>query len=305
MSALRDDRIVPFDEQAIQEVEGNKKPISPKGEASDAKAEEDFASSPYQEFPYWWTPSGFVTRCKRSRFIRYFTGEGGGEVTVADMDALVSLFSLIAAFVLAVPFGAITSIQNDTLQSFKDMVDNCPKEFREKYGDFRMWYQAIRTPIIQAIYASLITIILSLIYYVFRPGELYVEQIDEEINEVEGQVVPPRKPVPRGSKKKRMFNLSFLSGKSKLIVNEDYIAAVNYDFRQWWHRGKIVVLLICFGTLYSIVILCFVFNRYLQTFVVPTDYFCSTDFSWYVTQEVAGGWYTTLILSVFVIYLVV
>lgn len=269
---------------------------------------------PYAPFEYWWTPYGFAKRLSRSKFSRYFWYSYGDEVTAADMDALVSLFSLIAAFVLAVPFGVMTSVQGEALQALKDALESCTNPVDTTFG--QMFY-SIRAVLIQAVYAPLVTIALSLFYFVLRPGELHIEAVDESSADsdatdqqaatAERNAMNDRLKVVR-SKQYRVFKLvgkpkGSKLPQSKLFVHEDYIAAANYDFRHWWHRGKFLVGFIAIGTIYSIVILCYVFHVYMIFFVPPPDVLCSNSAMFEINSQAQAGWLVLLLMSAVFLYI--
>lgn len=251
-------------------------------------------SGPYSPFPYWWTPHGFLKRLYRSKVTRYF-------------DALVSLFSLIAAFVLAVPFGVVTSLQADTLQGLRDTMDGCSKGYQR---DFASTYYSIRVAVVQAVYAPLTTVVLSLVYFVIRPGELHVDILDDSADRATCSAVGSGKSTEKTRQRRlqgrqyRVFKLSSRpKGESnKLFVDEDYVAAVNYDFRQWWHRGKWLVALVAVGTVYSIVILCILFNSYESTFMIPTSLMCSNKVYHAVGSQSLSGWIVLLFCFFLVVY---
>jgi hypothetical protein len=270
---------------------------------------------PYAPFEYWWTPQGFATRFIRSKFSRYFRYSYGDEVTAADMDALVSLFSLIAAFVLAVPFGVMTSLQGETLQTLKDALDNCPHPVDVTFG--KMFF-GIRAVLIQAVYAPLVTIVLSLFYFVLRPGELHIESIDESSSTASDTTDEQPAIAERNAKNERLkevrskqYRVFKLVGRpkgsklpqSKLFVHEDYIAAANYDFRHWWHRGKFLVGFIAIGTIYAIVILCYVFHVYITLFVPPLSMVCSNSNMAEISSQAQIGWLVLLLLSAVFLYI--
>eukprot|EP01031_Cornospumella_fuschlensis_P031051 gene31051-37529_t len=258
--------------------------------------------SPYDSFPYWWTPAGFCKRCVRNKFIRFFSFSNGEDVTVAEMDSLVSLFSLIAAFVLAVPFGVMTSLQSETLQSTKDILDSCPKDDMNEQLEFQFRYNILVSSMIQAVYSALITIILSLLYYILRPGELQVEQLEEENKELADIQVSK---APKARRRLVLISALDQSRKSQLFVNNDLVAAANLDFRKWWQRGKIVVFLIALGTTYAVVVLCFLFNYYMSAFVVPADELCSFTFFESISSKLNASWSIAVGILFLMVYVLV
>lgn len=310
------------DEQGEFQQEGNKDKATAQDRLADLSSQEPESSlieqkhkpkhspddNPYGYDPYWWTPQGFVRRFLKSKLVRYFTEEDGDEVTVDDMDTMVSLFSLIAAFVLAVPFGVITAFQGSTLDEYLTQYLKCTGHQQTYKYTISFSYSAV---LLQAVYSSLITVILSLIYFIVRPGALTAastggsandkeqgkegeddgdgddgEEDDGDNEEVEraGQKKQRRVLRPRFflTRRRKASDKSSKSSSGpnphrlcRVLVDEDMVAAVNIDFRQWWRRGKFIVLTIAGATIYCIVVLCTVFNMYYGVFFMPLSQLCS------------------------------
>ena len=106
----------------------------------------------------WRTCKGY----RKSNLYGFLTGKCDDE----DMDTKVSSMALISALVLTIPFGLFTGLGNDYWSGLSQAITNCGYG-----GDIGRVKDGLLNNLVAALVASVLGIILSTFYYLFKPPD--------------------------------------------------------------------------------------------------------------------------------------
>lgn len=240
--------------------------------------------NPYDD-KFWWTPMGFWRRLKNGRLVAIFKSSSS-EATVKDIDAIVNVFALLNALVLAMPISLITSLKYSDWDDFKSIAQSCTNSPANIFSSedpynaseyYNFEYRALADNSMCSIYCTFIGLILTVLYYVGRPSE---QKIDED---------------------------AYMQHRKSVVISSPYDTIgevlINSNFRNWWARGKYLIMIILTSTTVAIISLICAANVYYQVFFSSSSDFCTVT-----PQRVKNYWFaffTLFFLILFAFYIIV
>lgn len=142
----------------------------------------------------WFSCRGFLERAKSSRIgALIFYDPNTKSVSVDEVDLLVNTIVLVNALILTIPFGILTSLTAESMDEFYGLLSQCMEaQYKSKAGTviyisslndldsfLQLQYNWMTKSLLVSIYVPLISIILSVFYYFFRPSKDEGEQKDD------------------------------------------------------------------------------------------------------------------------------
>ena len=95
-----------------------------------------------------------------------------------DVEPAMSTLSLICALILTIPFGIAGMFNQEQLVTLNNTLSNCPKDsFFVKAGlTWNYYQQQVLSNLACNIYASMIGLLIAVIYYILKPDDIYMDK---------------------------------------------------------------------------------------------------------------------------------
>ena len=188
---------------------------------------------------------------------------------------------------MTIPVAAITATKYSDWDAFQKLVNSCTSypngydadEVYEPSTYYNQKYVVLANCALCCIYTSILSLMLTVVYYLSRPPELSSKDISA------------RKKLPH------------LPAGRVATSNELSEADINANFRIWWKRGRILLVCILVATIAAVVSLMFVVNVYYQTFFSFSDQLCDGTES--RTAKFTFGYWFLLAIFLICFYIVI
>jgi hypothetical protein len=129
------------------------------------KQNESDAAAAIVEPPFWDLKGRFA----HSNLKKMLQGQ---DVVPADADTAVNTFTLVVALLLAIPFGVSSSVNMDYWNQLKEALQACDNLTIDEANEFWLHiYDSTADLIYGSAYCAMISIILAVLYYLFRPTD--------------------------------------------------------------------------------------------------------------------------------------
>jgi hypothetical protein len=116
-------------------------------------------------YPRWWLQRLTVN----SRVVKFFSVLG--DHIIEEPDAAISAMALICALVLTIPFSVFTVINDGFLTALRTAIEACPNGVNYYNQSYRTVYiRLVGSPGL-TMYASIMGLIISSIYFIFKPSK--------------------------------------------------------------------------------------------------------------------------------------
>lgn len=136
----------------------------------------------------WYSCKGFLMRVRGSRLFSMVFYENEN-ISVDEVDLIVNTITLVNALILTIPFEIMTSLTVSNMDEFEVALSQCLIEGEP--GDLyfktqseldyflKLQYGWMTKSTLISIYVPLISLIIAVLYYFFRPSKLSDSKVEE------------------------------------------------------------------------------------------------------------------------------